>query len=162
MSSPIIEPIYEANAVQSKVEFKDLRSLDDINRCFNDINNGTAVIWLFSEIKTVKIQNGNSAEELSQIDLMKYLVKARLFNEQKEWHLWRTGNNMKGRCRLDGSGEYCEYVASELPLKSIIAKTAVEMGGVTGKKVKLITRNYIDYQNNQAGYFDMRFVGLKS
>lgn len=163
MSDQTINPIYQLNKMSSRTEIKDIQDMSDILDCIKDINTGHAIVWLFSEIKTAYIRNGELKTDLLEGDLTKYLVKARFFNQDKEWHIWRVANGLKARLREDNNNAIneVEYIDAEMPLKAVITKVLTSTG-FTGKNIKLITRNYIDYQNNQAGYCDLRFVDFKN
>ena len=163
MINRTIVPVYKLEATTSQVSFKTFTTQSEIIDCAGSIDNGFAIIWLFSEIKTLSIKNGQLSGDLSSFDLIKYLVKARFFNEEKEWHIWRSGDVLKGRFRddTDNSGEVYRFVKAELPLKAVITDPLSKMS-FKGNMIKLITRNYVDYQNYQAGYYDMRFVNFKN
>lgn len=158
-----INHIYRTKEIQSSIMKRSIDNLSDFMNCISDIENGYAVIWFFSGIKTIPVKNGALDENLELDDSLKNIVKTRIFNEDKEWHIWRTNAGIKARLRKDNNdnGDKIEVIDAESPLKSVIAKPLTFMG-FSGSKIKLIIRNYIGYSTNQAGYTDMRFVNFKN
>lgn len=159
MSSNSIEPVYELKSLHSNTLFKNINNQSDIEECIKDIKDGMAIIWLFSEIQTDLIKDGKLLNyEMPNSDKLKYIIKVRFFNESKEWYLWRVEEGLKARLREENEeGTTVEAIDAKTILKSIIADP-LKTHGFRGSKIKLIIRNYINYEDNQAGYFDSRFV----
>ena len=107
-------------------------------------------------------------------------LELRVFNEEEELHLKRSGDLWLGRWRKDGAGEATEYVdsisrfwgemveAADLPegymkledaarkLKQILPQAEEH-----AKYYGLVTRSYIGYEaTGQAGYADYRYVRI--
>lgn len=107
-------------------------------------------------------------------------LKLRVFNEEEELHLKKSGDLWLGRWRKDGAGEATEYVdsisrfwgemveAADLPegymkledaarkLKQILPQAEEH-----AKYYGLVTRSYIGYEaTGQAGYADYRYVRI--
>lgn len=155
-----IKSIYDIKSTNSNVELKEFKNNQELLKTFNEFGSGYSVIWLFPGIKVFDLNQ--KIPELEEIDFEKNLVKARIFNSEREWYIWRSENKIKGRLREDGQGEYSqEFVDVESPLRSVVGNQINQIG-IGDKKNKLLMRNYIDHQNNQAGYSDMRFVEFKN
>jgi CRISPR-associated protein (TIGR03984 family) len=108
----------------------------------------------------------------------KYLQRIRVFNKTEELLIWRTGNEFKGRLRIDGDGENTDAVEAHQVLfgtdkKSLGDFTEIYEARGTKiilpfsdliidnkrKRIFIKTRNYIDYNEiHQATYVDTRFV----
>ncbi len=122
---------------------------------------GSFFIWLFEAVYTGKIIDGRivwpgTMPAGHTKEITENLVKLRVFSNTKEWYLWRTGpGQFQNRFRTDEEGNEHDTlcVDSQLVLRGNIAK-------LYGKK-EIVTRNYIDFENHQAGYFDYRFLELK-
>lgn len=107
-------------------------------------------------------------------------LELRVFNEEEELHLKKSGDLWLGRWRKDGAGEATEYVdsisrfwgemveAADLPegymkledaarkLKQILPQAEER-----AKYYGLVTRSYIGYEaTGQAGYADYRYVRI--
>ena len=107
-------------------------------------------------------------------------LELRVFNEEEELHLKKSGDLWLGRWRKDGAGEATEYVdsisrfwgemveAADLPegymkledaarkLKQILPRAEER-----AKYYGLVTRSYIGYEaTGQAGYADCRYVRI--
>jgi len=108
----------------------------------------------------------------------------RLFDKEKELHLWRSNGVLKGRLRKDTEGQETEYVTTKQILNGtsfedrdigILAKEEkcteyylpfAELKNIPDKnkdRIAIITRNYIGYSEGikQAGYTDSRFVDFE-
>lgn len=146
------------------------------------IKDGLVVCWLHYELLFGRITNGAvsfpNVEALPNID--KHLVRLRAFNKDKELHLWRSGQDVKGRLRVDTEGDTTDYIETDLYLWGNPADGAPEgyvhlkeergwdavvpFDGTLPKNgvLRLATRNYIGYDEEtcQAGYVDSRFVSI--
>lgn len=116
----------------------------------------------------------------AQID-PRFLQRLRMFSDEQELLLWRTGQGFRWRKRIDGlenEGSMVEAVEAEQILwgtksealtrgwtrlfegrgmELILPMDSAEVTPVN--RVKLTTRNYIGYNAlGQAGYIDCRFV----
>ncbi|MCD4786102.1 MAG: TIGR03984 family CRISPR-associated protein [Candidatus Eremiobacteraeota bacterium] len=114
-------------------------------------------------------------------ECLKYL---RVFNEESELYFWRKkGSMFEWRHRVDGVGDMTEAVDAHqaifgtdidnekssgdfsVLIEERVADIPVPLKNLSPRNDKknicfIHTRNYIDCQNNQAGYCDCRFVGL--
>ncbi|MBT9146891.1 MAG: hypothetical protein DDT32_00638 [Syntrophomonadaceae bacterium] len=114
----------------------------------------------------------------------KYLQRLRLFNENRELLIWKSGQNgYKSRLRVDGGdqgreehaveaeqvlwgtrGEKCEEgwtrLSEERGMDFVLPIDATQVNN-HARRVKLKTINYIAYNElGQAGYYDCRFVNF--
>ena len=107
-------------------------------------------------------------------------LELRVFNEEEELHLKKSGDLWLGRWRKDGAGEATEYVdsisrfwgemveAADLPegyMKLEDAarkpKQILPQAEEHAKYYGLVTRSYIGYEaTGQAGYADYRYVRI--
>ncbi len=169
---------YELGTCRSKVDL--LSEEEDIFLNINAFQNGKAVAWYYGEIVFYKIENGN----FNVTKRLDELVRLRLFDENKELHVWRSNGTLKGRLRSDsveGDGDKTEFVEAKpllngttfLPSRSGSGIFATEKKGISyvlpfpelesligsENRITLLTRNYIGYSDiGQAGYVDCRFV----
>lgn len=107
-------------------------------------------------------------------------LELRVFNEEEELHLKKSGDQWLGRWRRDGAGEATEYVDSISRFWGERAEAADSPEGYmkledAARKLKqilpqaeerakyygLVTRSYIGYEaTGQAGYADYRYVHI--
>lgn len=141
--------------------------------CFAEA--ASAVVWQIDAIRWGRWQDGKlNFADAGSLE-MEYLQEIRVFHGQKELHLVRQGNLLKGRSIEDGvQGMETAYVDSLSRLWG--EKEAAQNGFITlqDKERKLqmtipceetaqyyglITRSYIGYaeETGQAGYTDYRF-----
>jgi len=168
---------YELGTCRSQVDFLSDNEITDKIKSFKIAK---AVAWYYDEIVFYKIENGN----FNITKRLDELVRLRLFDENKELHVWRTNGTLKGRLRSDsieGDGDETEFVEAKpllngtsfSPSRSGIGITAIEEKGIkydlpfteletmvgTKNRIILLTRNYIGYSDiGQAGYIDCRFI----
>lgn len=109
----------------------------------DSFHNAQAVVWYYDEIVYDSFNGTWSGRNEAEI------VRLRIFDEEKELHLWRSNGELKGRLRKDSDGQDTPFVISEQMMQY--------------KNKMLITRNYIGYDGDmqQANYIDFRFVGYK-
>ena len=106
------------------------------------------------------------------------ILELRVFNEQEELHLVRSGEKLTGRLAQDGAGEQQSYVDSISPLWGKTSGEApagyarlkdedrqlelVVPVSEQGSRYGLVTRNYIMASplTYQAGYGDYRYVSI--
>ena len=100
-------------------------------------------------------------------------LELRVFNEEEELHLKKSGDLWLGRWRKDGAGEATEYVdsisrfwgemveAADLPEGYRKLKQILPQAEEHAKYYGLVTRSYIGYEaTGQAGYADYRYVRI--
>jgi CRISPR-associated protein (TIGR03984 family) len=160
-----------------------LDSIGKFEETIKLFTNAKAVVWYEDKIVFYAIVEGGWNEPLLSY---KNMVRLRLFDAEKELHIWRSNGVLKGRLREDGKGDNTEFINSTIIMNGTSFKfsddnKAVEsveekgtkyklpylneLSGLIGKttaRLGIITRNYIDYTaNEQAGYIDSRFVDFK-
>lgn len=126
---------------------------------FTDAN---AVVWYYDTIVFYHIDKGKWNELLRE-DWQNEIVRLRIFDEDKELHIWRSNGTLKGRLREDSNGNSCDYVLAHQVLNwhDSLDNLGFTQTANNQSKVKLITRNYVGYSEiGQAGYVDSRFVGF--
>ncbi len=117
--------------------------------------------------------------------LPKYLRRLRVFNQDEELLLWRSGQTLKGRFRKDGEGDEIEIAEAQQVLfgtkkgkrhnerfteiredrgaSLILPFTTIQFDkdDKLVSPIHLMTRNYLDYNSiHQATYVDCRFAGF--
>lgn len=149
---------------------------DQLLSSLKSFTEAKAVAWYYDEI--VFLRCNNNAWFPHQ-PVWEKLVRLRVFNMEKELHIWRSNGQLKGRLRVDGTGEDSRAVDARLVLNGTSLQptgdgiTSSERNGThyvlpypelqkeigVNKRVLLLTRNYIGYADNgQAGYTDSRFI----
>ena len=138
------------------------------------------VVWQVHGIVWGCWQNGSLKLAGDAAKKCSLWLELRVFNEEEELHLKKSGDLWLGRWRKDGAGEATEYVdsisrfwgemveAADLPegymkledaarkLKQILPQAEEH-----AKYYGLVTRSYIGYEaTGQAGYADYRYVRI--
>lgn len=138
------------------------------------------VVWQVHGITWGRWQNGSLKLAGDAAKKCSLWLELRVFNEEEELHLKKSGDMWLGRWRKDGAGEATEYVdsisrfwgemveAADLPegymkledaarkLKQILPQAEER-----AKYYGLVTRSYIGYEaTGQAGYADYRYVRI--
>ena len=138
------------------------------------------VVWQVHGITWGRWQNGSLKLAGDAAKKCSLWLELRVFNEEEELHLKRSGDLWLGRWRKDGAGEATEYVdsisrfwgerveAADAPegymkledaarkLKQILPQAEER-----AKYYGLVTRSYIGYEaTGQAGYADYRYVRI--
>lgn len=138
------------------------------------------VVWQVHGITWGRWQNGSLKLAGDAAKKCSLWLELRVFNEEEELHLKRSGDLWLGRWRKDGAGEATEYVdsisrfwgerveAADAPegymkledaarkLKQILPQAEEH-----AKYYGLVTRSYIGYEaTGQAGYADYRYVRI--
>ncbi|MGB5024996.1 MAG: CRISPR-associated protein Csx19 [Saprospiraceae bacterium] len=149
----------------------------DFNAQIIAFQNAKAVVWYFDAIRFVNIESGTWSEKLRDFS---ELVRLRLFDKDKELHIWRSNDDLKGRLRTDYKGESTDAFCAnqimngtqfKLKKPGIVATedkgvffempyTELENAISDKQRIVLKTINYIGYANGigQAGIVDCRFV----
>lgn len=167
---------YEIKHCKSDVQT--LNKVPDWKAQFTDAK---AIAWFYDAIEFYNIKTGKWNQELRN---MEELVRLRIFDEQKEMHIWRSNGELKGRLRTDTIGKETSYVEVNQVMNgtkfinegngNIIATEEkginyvlpfINLENIDSEKkdrIVLVTRNYIDYNDiSQAGYVDCRFVKIE-
>ena len=138
------------------------------------------VVWQVHGITWGRWQNGSLKLAGDAEKKCSLWLELRVFNEEEELHLKKSGDMWLGRWRKDGAGEATEYVdsisrfwgerveAADAPegymkledaarkLKQILPQAEER-----AKYYGLVTRSYIGYEaTGQAGYADYRYVRI--
>lgn len=138
------------------------------------------VVWQVHGITWGRWQNGSLKLAGDAAKKCSLWLELRVFNEEEELHLKKSGDLWLGRWRKDGAGEATEYVdsisrfwgerveAADAPegymkledaarkLKQILPQAEER-----AKYYGLVTRSYIGYEaTGQAGYADYRYVRI--
>ncbi|NLU11096.1 MAG: TIGR03984 family CRISPR-associated protein [Tepidanaerobacter acetatoxydans] len=141
-----------------------------------------AVVYLDYKVLIGKINEKNLKFYNDEVFDPKFIVKMRVFNEEKELLLWRQDEyKFEGRMRLDNEGDNIQYFVEVDQVlwgnpKSINNEWTVlkEARGTeiyipylykpeysSSKRLAIRTRNYVGYNEiGQAGYTDCRFVSF--
>ena len=138
------------------------------------------VVWQVHGITWGRWQNGSLKLAGDAAKKCSLWLELRVFNEEEELHLKKSGDMWLGRWRKDGAGEATEYVdsisrfwgemveAADLPegyMKLEDAarklKQSLPQAEERAKYYGLVTRSYIGYEaTGQAGYADYRYVRI--
>lgn len=138
------------------------------------------VVWQVHGITWGRWQNGSLKLAGDAAKKCSLWLELRVFNEEEELHLKKSGDMWLGRWRKDGAGEATEYVDSISRFWGEMVETADLPEGYmkledAARKLKqilpqaeerakyygLVTRSYIGYEaTGQAGYADYRYVRI--
>lgn len=152
-----LKPAYEIKTCKSKVEAIEFKSFDAVLQNFDD---GGAVLWQHHNVFVGKIGENTfnwAKDKTPESDFKKHLVRLRVFNKDREYHFWRTGNKINGRLRIDLEGEDVAYVDTSMKLRGVAGEQVQKLHG-NNHSYFIKTRNYLNSGNEQAGYVDSRFV----
>ena len=145
-----------------------------------EMKEANVVVWQVHGITWGRWQNGSLKLAGDAAKKCSLWLELRVFNEEEELHLKKSGDMWLGRWRKDGAGEATEYVdsisrfwgerveAADAPegymkledaarkLKQILPQAEEH-----AKYYGLVTRSYIGYEaTGQAGYADYRYVRI--
>lgn len=164
-------------------ESHDLSSLTEFIMAGFGENESRVIMYLNNEVLIGVWKNQEfifPREEMQDFDL-KHLLNIRVFNEEKELSIWKSGKGFNNRLRLDNAGTEQEAVDSYQVLFGTDYKnmgngftcmferrgTEIRIPGIfevneLKKRAFLKARNYLDYHNKtgQAFYCDCRFIGF--
>lgn len=162
---------------------KPIEKISDIKDTLKQFDgSGFIVAYLTFGVFIGRYENGN-CYFFEDIDLNeKYIQKLRLFNENKELFIWRNKELLKGRLRIDNTGDTKNVIdayqvlwgTDKQPLKDGWTRVFEERGtelilplsqvSIDDRKKRLFlqTRSYVDFhkETNIATYTDCRFVGI--
>lgn len=143
-------------------------------------NDDYVVVWQHDAILIGRVKD----KTLEFADAGKFsfdrVQRMRIFNEERELYVWRTGYTLKGRTREDNKGDeiftidakqvligtrkenlcngFCK-VSEDRGFELTLPDFDFEMPEGENKRIAVLTRNYIGYtQSGVAGYEDCRFV----
>jgi CRISPR-associated protein (TIGR03984 family) len=180
-----LQPIYRIKNCMSEVE-QDKCSPDELSAIVIsdavEVAEGYAVCWLHHAVLIGKIADGTIYFRNNELpDYSRHLLRMRIFNEERESHIWRSGTLCHYRKRHDSPGNTVEYVEAVQPLwgtkaepdeaspnwSRLFEDRGIELfvpctGPVLNehKRLSIVTRNYIGDVSDigQAGYVDCRFI----
>ncbi|HOV91197.1 MAG TPA: CRISPR-associated protein Csx19 [Syntrophorhabdaceae bacterium] len=142
-------------------------------------NTAFAVIYLDYKVLIGTFEGGDFKFYKGETFEDRYVQRARIFDTDKELHIWRTAEGLKGRVRVDNEGEPVTVVdayqvlfgTKAVPLDNGFTKLTEDRGTELivpfeplsiddgERRLKLHTRNYVGFNEaSQAGYVDCRFV----
>lgn len=179
-----MKTIYDIQTCKSSVEEAGTWSTEKLTvgllAAIKETMSGHAVCWLHNTVLIGRVEEGYvEFYNNQQPDYPHHLLRLRIFNAERECHIWRTGPDFKYRKRLDGRGEASEYVEAVQPIWGTQASPVentpnwsrifesrgtelyVPFSGLfldeRENRLSIVTRNYIS-KTSQAGYVDCRFV----
>jgi CRISPR-associated protein (TIGR03984 family) len=163
-------------------------SSEILNKIKAEFTEAKAVCWMHYGLFFCKIKSGHLILDKEHIEnFNKHLMRLRVFAEDKELHIWRSGSSLLSRMRDDKAGEKkIPYLDSDLILWGTRASfdpetnitTVSEDRGTSFKmpffdreikldnkhvikRIILRTRNYLCFNKlGQAGYVDCRFMDI--
>lgn len=162
--SKIPEPVYQIKEISSTAETLTWQGLGNIG---TQLGNGFVVLWQYHAVFTGQIQNGAIYWLTDEYPVAEdeHIVRIRAFNQNQEYHFWRTGERLIGRLRTDEDKEGENAVIdTQMVLRSVVANPLKKVSAdMTEGTLVVLTRNYIDHdpKNQQAGYVDSRFVNFE-
>lgn len=126
------------------------------------IQNGWIVLWQHHRVFVISVMGGKFEDPIGmEEDQALYMQRARAFNADREWHVWRTKSGLQGRKRSDegNAGSSIESVDALMPLRGVIVH---QLGDRKAKETWVLrTRSYIDYNAfHHAGFVDSRFLAI--
>ena len=179
-----LELIEIGSAVICPFESKSDASPDDV-LMENIKEKAFAVVWLDYKVLIGTWDGKNFQFYADETFENKYLQRMRVFNNDREMLIYRTGNGFKGRLRIDdknGSGaeaivakqvlfgtkkdESCKDSSYTKITEERGTSLVLPFGGIDKvddkeKRIFIKTHNYIDYNAvKQATYVDCRFVSF--
>jgi hypothetical protein len=157
-------PVYTTKETASITKAWSLPQEDSwFETSIQEFQNGHGILWLHNGIYPFVIIEGAVKWHCEPaVPIEQNLVKLRLFDTQRELHIWTSSAGLQGRWRIDNNnGETTKYVTSNQVLRGVIA-THLFSEATKEKHIQLQTRQYIGFTSGQASFVDMRFVGYKS
>jgi len=172
-----MEQQYLIERCKSDVSF--LLKEDAFETNIRKFSNAKAIVWYFNKIVFYNIADSIWSQDLGAWN---DIVRLRLFDQDQELHIWRGNNCLKGRLRVDSSGNETEFATAHQLLNGTtheVNKDGIisteekgtkfflpypELKAIIGlnDRIDLITRNYIGYsQAGQASFVDARFVNIE-
>lgn len=160
---------YKVKSIFCKQSKEEWKSLQDVCSHFNT---GWVVLWQNHGVFTGKIMKDGKEPQWyagSPEDGKEHLIRLRVFNEEQEYHFWRTGEGIKGRSRRDGVGEKSvQSIDTQMALRGVVGaplkKDRVEWADKSkeekGPTLYLKSRQYLAThpKTHQVSYVDCRFL----
>lgn len=172
--------LHEINSKAMPVSEEISHIKETASRHFN--SNGFVVAYLTYGVYIGRY-HGGEFELPETVDLMPdYIVKLRIFNDTEELYIWKTGDRLMGRLRIDTVGNKTPVVDAYQVLWGT-KKEAKENGWIRlyedrgtelilpfanidvndkKKRIFIKTRNYLNFHHKTqlATYTDCRFMGF--
>lgn len=163
----------------AKIELFECNDLMDLQNKFAE--EGMVVCYLDNRIIIGDFNRAGFKFSDNLVPEFRFIQKIRIFNKKQELFGWRSGDKIKARLRIDGTGEPCEFLDSVLslsgtrkePLHDGFCRLTESRGTCIilpdknflvdegANRVGIGVRNYIDYTNScQATFCDSRFLGF--
>lgn len=167
--------------IKTKTEpISEISALEETMRHFNE--DGYVVAYLTYGVYVGRYKN-REFEFYEKLELNPdFIIRLRIFNENQELYIWKTGNKLSGRLRIDTDGSSTPVIdayqvlwgTDKKELKDGWTRIFEERGTElilpffditvdnSKKRLFLKTRNYIDFHSHiyLATYIDCRFVGF--
>jgi CRISPR-associated protein (TIGR03984 family) len=173
----------ELKKIKSVTEYKDY-SIDTIESDISKkiTNDSFVLAFLVNEVLIGKFRAGKIVFPLGKKLEAKYLQKLRIFNNDEELFIWKSGEKLKSRYRKDSEGEDTISIdafqvlfgtETENTIDGTIIKedrgTSIELllkvdamnADKPADRVKIHTRNYLELRSDgQYQYIDSRLIGF--
>jgi len=156
-----ITPVYTVSRIASQSDSVEWHGILPL---VNEIQNGWAILWQVNGVFSAQIKNGkiqwlNEDPKVEE----KFLVRLRIFNDQREYHFWKSNQKIKGRVRIDeveNDAENFEVVDSDMVIRGFLFQQIRNVEELDDKYIFIRTRNYVDHypETQQATFNDSRFV----
>ncbi len=136
----------------------------DLQAMADFIGKGWIILWQHHAVFAIEVQSGSFKAPVGMAaDQSHHLVRARAFGENKEWHVWREEDGLKGRQRIDLSshneGE-TTYIETQMRLRGMLVHQMDS--SQPDEDWVLHTRNYIGFSPyHLAGYDDSMFLSIE-
>lgn len=168
--------------IKSRVEFiEKVNTIQEMVAKVKFSEETFAVFYLAHKVLIGNFRNGEFIFYNKEDFDDEFVIKARIFNKDKELYIWRSDGGLRARLRIDNEGENTIAVDARqvlfgtkaTPLGNGYTKLIEERGTelvvpfddlkIDERKNRLFlhTRNYVDFNEaHQAGYVDCRFIGF--
>lgn len=156
---------------------------EELHKITRDFEGLKTVCWFNHEIK-FGIFGEDFLKQIGDFEsFCKHILRFRIFDQDRELFVWKTGDIIKYRLRNDQSGEEVEVidadqvmwgtkfigsdgkikVSESRGIKYELPESCVDNPLLPGtERLVLRTRNYVDYNEiGQASFVDSRFVSIR-
>lgn len=135
----------------------------------NAIQDGFAIFWLYHNLCLARICDGQLAfaETPGRYEL-RDIARVRLFDSEREFHIWRSGPQLKGRELIGTRSGYPAFTETQLRVVGKVAEQVLRLcpelldpKGRAEDQIAVRTRDYIDFNEiGQATYVDSQLLGF--
>lgn len=141
------------------------------------LEKGEVLVWSYPGLSYGTVEKGilnwHSGPDQHALNWKDQLVELRAFNKDKEWRLWRSSGQIKGRKRADSasppsrstspeSESYVQAIDTQLKLRGALAVAIKKSMGAVEENTPdlcLMTRNYLGLNGcGMTVYQDVRFI----